>query len=703
MSVNTRSMTVWLVAILVFLLAAGAGFARGAQEEVEEEPAVEPEVEEEVDERVFLSQFTRDQMWTYESLPSYSESPILADMVRDGRLPPVEQRLPRNPRVVKRNIMADGIGEYGGVWRDTYAVPNEGWNWAAGLTQGWFGINQILHEPLVVTGPMWMLEHPEPLPNLATDWEWSEDGYTLTMNLIEGARWSDGHPFTSDDVVFYYEDYILDPNVPSWADRSAWEYDGVLTELEQVDDYTIRWHFGTAFPIHAFYQMNYLNFSLTARHVYEPLHPRYNPDMDYTDFINATPPHDLPPVTLGPWVAVRHEAGEQLIMVRNPYFWQVDEEGNQLPYIDEMWFTEAASGEARTMNMVANEGDRDNIENPEVFGITHRAAQEPDAHFSIRFGPYGIGYRVRINLSTNLGVEDERDLDKRELFRTLEFRQALAHATDGDALADIAFPGPLTQGWCGGYPTGSSFHRDDLVTCYDHDLDEARRLLAGLGFEDTTGNGILNWPEGYARAGEELIIELFANEDAAAAVRIAEGLQPTWRRIGIDLRVRTMSGPAMSTRIDSGTFDLAMDRLDTAVPNVHMAEFGPIFDTSPDWHQAGPGGERDLLPFEVRIRELMQEARVTPDLDRQMEIFQEILALSTENVYSVGVYEVRRGLGLHNRIRNVQPDIPSYMYNWTIESMPVQIVYVPRDLQFNTRFTDLIPTEDDYTDRIWHR
>ncbi len=655
------------------------------------------------EDQVFFGQFTIEEMWTYEALPTYNEAPSLQALVEAGQLPPVADRLPENPRVIKTNIMADGIGEYGGVWRDTYAVPNEGWHWAAGLTQGWFGINQIIQETLISDGPEWMLENPSPLPNLATDWEWSEDGYTLTMHLVRGAKWSDGHPFTADDVVFHYEDYLLDPNMPSWSDASAWVFGGQQTELEKVDDYTIRWHFGVPFPVMAMYNMGYLDFSMSARHVYQPFHPRYNADMDYTEFINLTPPHDVPPVVLGPWVPVRYEAGQQLIMVRNPYFWQVDEEGNQLPYIDEVWFTEATSGEARTMNMVNNTGDRDNIENPQVFGIVNRAAQAEDAHFSITFGPYSIGYQILMNLSLNLGVEDDATLAKRELFRDVDFRRAISYAVDREAIADIAFPGPLTQAWYGGYPTGSSFHRDDLVTRYEFNLDEARNTLAELGFADTTGNGTLNWPDDSVLAGQELIIEMVVGEDAAANVEIAEALQPMLRRVGIDLRVRVMAGTVVANRVDGGNFEMTMMRLDSTIPHIHTPSFGPIFDTSPSWHQAGPGGERYLLPFEEQMRELMQEARVTPDTERQMEIFHEVLQLSTENVYAVGVYEVRRGLGLHNRIRNVQPDIPSYMYNWTVSSMPIQIVYVPAELQFETRFQHLIPTAESYTNRVWNR
>src|SRR5690606_15123142 len=144
-----------------------------------------------------------DDIVTYRAFDSYQEAPELAALVAEGKLPPEEERLPEEPRVIRRAAMVDGPGVYGGVWRDTFGVPVESWNWGAGQTQGYFGVNEIIQgSGLVDLFPMWMMESPEPAPALAKSWEWSEDGRSLTMHLMRGVRWSDGHPFTADDVLF---------------------------------------------------------------------------------------------------------------------------------------------------------------------------------------------------------------------------------------------------------------------------------------------------------------------------------------------------------------------------------------------------------------------------------------------------------------------------------------------------------------------
>ena len=114
----------------------------------------------------------------------------------------------------------------------------QGWNWIAGQYQGYGGTEHSTMMCLVRTGPMWMLtpEKVEPLPQLAKSWDWSDDGKQLTMHLVEGAKWSDGAPFSSEDVIFSWDDNIADPQMPGWAKAGAF---GEGTKLEAVDDNTI--------------------------------------------------------------------------------------------------------------------------------------------------------------------------------------------------------------------------------------------------------------------------------------------------------------------------------------------------------------------------------------------------------------------------------------------------------------------------------
>ncbi len=158
----------------------------------------------------------RNDIETFKALPAYHEPDwVTKNFVDTGKLPPVKDRLPKEPLVFKTGDMPDGIGQYGGTLRHVIGGRPQGWNWHAGQVQGWGGVSYAMWECLTRTGPLFHVkaDELEPLPNLAKSWEWSKDGHELTMHLIEGAKWSDGAPFNADDVMFFWNDNVLDPNV----------------------------------------------------------------------------------------------------------------------------------------------------------------------------------------------------------------------------------------------------------------------------------------------------------------------------------------------------------------------------------------------------------------------------------------------------------------------------------------------------------
>ena len=359
-----RSRFISLLLVTAALLATvGAGFAQMGEVA---DPIPYPEGVQLGDNPIV--KFNLDEMLVYKALDSYSEPEWVTALVEAGELPPVEERLPENPQVILESGMSTGPGVYGGVWRDFAANPTDGWNLCARQSQAWFGINYIYSESLVKTGPMFLRgDTLAPLPNLATDWEWSEDGYQLTMNIIRGAKWSGGHPFGVHDIMFTWEHVILDDNVTSWSNRSTWQIGGEDITLEAVDDDTILWTFPTQRPEAKLFDMDFLQFTICAEHVYAPMHPAFNEDSDYNTFKTFQVATDLPVPTMGPWVAVDYQVDEFMVHRRNPYYWKVDEAGNQLPYIDEVTFEKGPKGIGRTLGTLAGSIDHTNLENPSTY------------------------------------------------------------------------------------------------------------------------------------------------------------------------------------------------------------------------------------------------------------------------------------------------------------------------------------------------
>ncbi len=625
--------------------------------------------------------FAVSEMFVYKTLPSYSQPAWMDTLVQDGVLPPVAERLPKEPQVQLTGGMSDGIGTYGGVWRDFSAVPTEGWNLGAGQTQGWFGINAIFDEPLVITGPLFLRnDGVEPLPNLAKSWEWQEDGTVLIMHLIEGAKWSDGDPFDSDDVMFTWEDMILDPNVRSWTRDSSWQIDGQSVTLEALDNYTLKWTFPTAYPLAMMYNMSELNFYISPSHWLKSKHPKYNKDMDYVSFENCMPPTDLPVPTMGPWAAVSYKTDEFMVLRRNPYYWKVDEEGRQLPYLDEVTFQKGTSGVGRTMGTMAGSLDHDNVENPEVFVEVMKKTTDPNSHFYLEWGPELLAFDLELNLSVNLGVKDERDAALRDLFRDLRFRKALSYAIDRDGIGQALIRGSLLRPFAGGLFPGCPYFDRASVVYYPYDVASAKTLLAEIGFKDTDNNGILNWADG-PLAGQDLVIQLVNHEDQAASGVIAETLVNMFLAVGIQVNYRPVTSAIGDQNINAGVWEMRVFRpaQEFAVPFARWNQIAPIMSTNPLWHRAG-AEPRELLPFENDLIRLATEFSQETDFAKQQALMFEYNKIFTKNCYNIGLVIGRYGLVLARRFKNIPVGTPSFMYQWDWNNWRAEQVWVtPED------------------------
>jgi peptide/nickel transport system substrate-binding protein len=156
------------------------------------------------------------------------EAPQLAAMVKDGKLPALADRLPQNPMVVKP---WEKIGTYGGTLR-------------RGL-RGSSDHNGILRMVGNQSLVRWNLEFTQVLPNLAEKWEASDDATQFTFHLIKGVKWSDGHPFTADDVVFAIEDVVKNKELYS-ATPAQIQVGGKPVVVEKIDDYTVKFTFAAA-------------------------------------------------------------------------------------------------------------------------------------------------------------------------------------------------------------------------------------------------------------------------------------------------------------------------------------------------------------------------------------------------------------------------------------------------------------------------
>ena len=286
------------------------------------------------------------------SMGAYNEAPMLAAMVADGELPPVDERLPLEPPVVYF-AADDEVGTYGGTLTVFHTSINP---WAD------LGYETEIGGYVIRANP----DTNELEPLLVKRAEMSDDAMSLTLYLREGTRWSDGHPMTADDYVFMYED-------AHWNDKvTTWNWIPQIKRAIKVDDHTVR--FETDEPYHA----------LLAKHASPPgggwqaFHPfhylkkwhiNHNPDAEtlakeegfdtwdeaFNHHFFWAPQQDLEQPTHHPWILVeRTNTGKRY--VRNPYYWKVDPAGNQLPYVDHIQ-AQIVDNETYHLKIIAGEAD----------------------------------------------------------------------------------------------------------------------------------------------------------------------------------------------------------------------------------------------------------------------------------------------------------------------------------------------------------
>ena len=298
--------------------------------------------------------------WSSLAFAEYREAPGLAKAVAEGTLPPVAQRLPETPLVVKPQ---EKIGKYGGTWRQALIGGSDD------LMERTIGYTRLVR---------WNPEWTNVVPDVAESLSVSPDGTEYTFKLRKGTKWSDGVPFTANDIMFWYNDVLMNreltPAAPRWL-RS--DNDPVV--VEKVDDYTFKFRFkqpNGMLPWHLASNWGADILASSPAHYLKKFHKKYNPDIDQvvknagatnwaTLFLAKTGIgaasarwRDTERPVLDPWkLTVPYSGTTQVVAERNPYYFKVDPNGNQLPYIDRVTYD--VMGDVQSVVLKATNGELD--------------------------------------------------------------------------------------------------------------------------------------------------------------------------------------------------------------------------------------------------------------------------------------------------------------------------------------------------------
>ena len=585
----------------------------------------------------------------------FNEAPMLAQLVKAGKLPPVEQRLPLEPMVVKP---LREIGRYGGTWRRGFTGP-------ADLENG----NRICStdKPVFVDYTGTVMK-----PCVAKAWKMSEDGKVFTLQFRKGMKWSDGAPFTADDVMFWYEDIYQNKELLP-IQPTELTVNGKVGRIEKVDDYTIAFVFPEPYYLFetimagdaqiACGQATGAYRSSGVMGLYAPKHylKNYLPKYVSQDQLQKQVDEakmgswvslfkykfswclnpEVP--TLTPWKTTNPINTPQWVLERNPYYFAVDTAGNQLPYWDKIVMTLAENLEVLNLRAIAGEYDWQSrhIQLPKLPVLLEN---QKKGNYKVYLDPGQFGGSAYI--AVNLTYEGDAEVAK--WLRNVDFRRALSLGIDRDQINEAYFLGLGTPGSPAPdeslpYSPGPQYRT--LWSIFD--VKKANELLDKIGLTRRDGEGYRLRTDGKGRLRIEIATQAAAFIDFTGITEMAVA---SWKKIGIQGVVKEMERGLETRRSLNNELQMEVSE-NTGSENlwVNPTHVLPVTDST----RNGPlyfkwfatGGQQGKKPEDPRLLRAVELYRKGPGLKEaeQRQVAQEIWKIVLDQVYNIGLVGLAPG------------------------------------------------------------
>ncbi len=546
-----KKLFVLLLGTIMCLAVISTGFASGAKEgAATETEKVAAGVEKGIQVYSTIADYEKA---TGNKITQFGEAPELAELVKAGKLPPVEQRISDEPLVISPK---DHIGKYGGMLRGGATGPGGG------------GADLFLSrcQPLVILLP----DMKTIVPHIIKGWDFSDDFKTFTLYLRKGMKYSDGAQLTAEDYLFWYNDILLNDDLRPVKPRH-FSPGGEPMKVEKVDDYTVRFHFAIPYPvildILSVAVEQVWRYPFQPKHYLKEYHINYNKDADklakdagfdsWAKNFNTVwerPQFERRPdyPIVNAWAPTRKDQYGNRYYDRNPYYWKIDTAGNQLPYIDVQAFMLVESREVWNLKVIS--GDLD-------FAAQHTAIEnypifkegEQKGGYNAYVWPFDRGVEL-CNFKFNQFYPDPV---MRELFRDVRFRKAVSLALDRDEVNKVVYYGRALARQ-GTIIPGVSFYEDWMGDYFaKRDVGQANQLLDELGLKWDASKQYRLLPD-----GKPLALNLEFAEYAGARTKMLELSRDALEEVGIKVGLKTVQMELYSQRNAAGALPTSMWNLD---------------------------------------------------------------------------------------------------------------------------------------------
>ncbi len=439
-------------------------------------------------------------------------------------------------------------------------------------------------------------------PALAESWTSSPDAKTWTFKLRKGIKWSDGQPFNADDVLFSL-DVIYDEKVDTTT-RDVLKVNGKPFAYKKLDDYTVQIDLPEKFGL----LLDVIGFAIIPKHKLEAAWKAGN--------FNSTWGVDMKPADLvgtGPFTLFSYKPGENMVLKRNPYYWQLDASSRQLPFFDGTVIQIVPDLNTVVLKFKSKETDFTNVRAEDWNGIKADAAS--GNYTTLDMGPgWGFSY---LGFNQNPRATAVPDY-KRAWFSKKEFRQAISYAIDRDAMVNTALRGLGVPLWSP-VSTANTTYFDPNVKTYPHDPVKAKQLLASLGMVDKGGSLVDN-------AGHPVEFTLLTNTGNNVNLALCNLIQDSLKQVGIKVDVTPIQFNSLVTKLGS-SFDWEACVLGFT-GGVEPYTSRTIWASTGRLHVWNPQEKTPATPWEADIDKIFVDAGREPDPDKRKLLynkFQEIL------------------------------------------------------------------------------
>jgi len=487
-------------------------------------------------------------------------------------------------------------------------------------------------------------------PGLAKSWTTSADGLTFTLKLRKGIRFSDGHPFDADDVIFSFTVY-LDEAVNS-PQRDLLVIDGKPLTVTKLDQYTVR--FALPRP-YAAAERIFDGLAMLPKHILEK--PYREGRFVQTWALNTSPAEF---VGLGPFRVKEYLAGQRIVLERNPYYWKADSDNHRLPYLDELVFLFVGSEDAQVMRFEAGETDVVNRLSSENFALLARERTRTGSRL-VDLGP-SLDYNF---LVFNLNDLSAKKLDtisaKQAWFRDLKFRQAVSAAVDRDSIVRLVYGSRGTALW-GNVGPGNKLWVNQAIPHPQRSLETSRQLLKSAGFSWNNAGQLLD------SSGKAVEFSIVSSSSNTQRMKMATLVQDDLAHLGIQVHVVPLDFRAMLDRMfQSFDYEAAIMGLGGGDPDPNPEM--NVWLSSGSTHLWHLGETQPASAWEQEIDRLMQQQMITLNYEKRKRLYDRVQQIVAENLPFIFLATANVLTGAKAQVGNFHPAVLDHYTLWNVDQL----------------------------------